>query len=786
MASSRKKLFLLIFCLASITQGMYSTYFVSILTTIERIYQIQSKTAGAILSATEIGQIMGSLFIAHYGGRGNKPKWISLCMTFSALAALISISPHFLLADYSASSGNNLVLNHRQSSTLVNGHESVSPSPYLPSDLSSQLATTLKEPAKLLTTRLKIELPSYDQYCHTSNIEGPLIINSSYKSLSGDEFSPPPTENDYRQRFPVSVIIAIFFTCLLAIGFGSTAITTLGIPFMDDIISKEESPLYLGMTIGLRIFGPALGFLLGSFCIQIDSRSIQRGHFSSDNPDDFQATGIGAWWLGLVLISLPLLILAVPMYCLSKTITSNDSEKDDYEDITYQAAEDHDIGDSHDFPANMLRLSGDLDVTSSRTCFSSEVDTSSSREVLQACQSSPGQYNRYNYSRNIAFEQPILSSGTITTDKGKLDFVNNSDTGNQRELDGPQSLIAGSEGDWRSQNVCLVVNHFGGLESTSFADNNGQQAFKTSQQNSSCLPTSSARSSVASTISPYSQRDDRKRQQAPQMQQHDGLAMSNLSNSLSRLIKNRLLVLRMLSAVLHILPIAGFYTFLPKYLIEQFRITSSSASAISGLAGILFVGFGAFIGGTIIRVFNVNSRLMTRWIATSALLYTVGMLVLMNLNCGHNQTVHHGSIEFMSTDCSALCHCSKAVYNPVCANGTTYLSPCLAGCKAHAIAEDKIIFDDCGCSALTGAGIQKLNDTSSTGHLHVNLNVATQGPCVINCDNLIWYVILFSTFTLIHASCEVGSMMFNLRCVKSDDRTLALGLITFTSSLFGK
>ena len=82
------------------------------------------------------------------------------------------------------------------------------------------------------------------------------------------------------------------------------------------------------------------------------------------------------------------------MYCLSRMITSNDSVKNDYGDITYQAAEDHDIGGSHEFPEHILRMSGgDLDVTSSKTCFSSEVDTSSSREVLQACQSHLSTFN---------------------------------------------------------------------------------------------------------------------------------------------------------------------------------------------------------------------------------------------------------------------------------------------------------------------------------------------------------------------------------------------------------
>ena len=43
-----KQMFLAIFCLACVLQGMFYTYFVSVLTTIEKLFQIQSKTTGII------------------------------------------------------------------------------------------------------------------------------------------------------------------------------------------------------------------------------------------------------------------------------------------------------------------------------------------------------------------------------------------------------------------------------------------------------------------------------------------------------------------------------------------------------------------------------------------------------------------------------------------------------------------------------------------------------------------------------------------------------------------
>lgn len=47
---------------------MYYTYFVSVITTIEKLFQIKSKTTGLLMSATEIGQIVTALFLTYYAG----------------------------------------------------------------------------------------------------------------------------------------------------------------------------------------------------------------------------------------------------------------------------------------------------------------------------------------------------------------------------------------------------------------------------------------------------------------------------------------------------------------------------------------------------------------------------------------------------------------------------------------------------------------------------------------------------------------------------------------------
>lgn len=87
------------------------------------------------------------------------------------------------------------------------------------------------------------------------------------------------------------VVLAILAVSLLGIGIGQTAIATLGIPYIDDNVKSKQSPLYMAITIGVRILGPALGYYLGSICVRL---YVDPGKDVSHTDPNF----VGAWWLG--------------------------------------------------------------------------------------------------------------------------------------------------------------------------------------------------------------------------------------------------------------------------------------------------------------------------------------------------------------------------------------------------------------------------------------------------------------------------------------------------------
>lgn len=91
--------FMVVFLLAYILQGMYMTYFVSVITTIEKLFQIKSKTTGLLLSASEMGQISTAMLLTYFAGRGHRPRWIACGMVLFSIAAFACALPHFIFGE---------------------------------------------------------------------------------------------------------------------------------------------------------------------------------------------------------------------------------------------------------------------------------------------------------------------------------------------------------------------------------------------------------------------------------------------------------------------------------------------------------------------------------------------------------------------------------------------------------------------------------------------------------------------------------------------------------------
>lgn len=262
-----KQAFLVTFCITWVLQGMFCTYFVSVITTIEKLFQIQSKTTGIIMSATEIGQIGSSLLLTYYGGQGHRPKWIAWGMVLFAISSFTCSLPHFIF-------GKELM----QSSEMM-----------------------FSRPSSLNATSIQPGI---------CNIDG--AFNASTNECKDDALA----EQQMHSKI-TNTVLAIFFISLLGVGLGQTTVYTLGIPYIDDNVASRESPLYFAITIGVRILGPALGFILGSLCTLLYVDLSVDPQITPKDP-----RWIGAWWLGLVFVSAMLMLASLAMFSFPKKLST--------------------------------------------------------------------------------------------------------------------------------------------------------------------------------------------------------------------------------------------------------------------------------------------------------------------------------------------------------------------------------------------------------------------------------------------------------------------------------
>lgn len=230
---ARKQIFLLIFCLTSVFQGMYFTYIVSVITTIEKLYRLPSRTTGFIISSVEIGQISGSLTLAYFGGKSHRPRWIGFGILLFAFANILCSSPHFLLPTEL----------ERSTSALrpVAGQSNLS------SIASERLA--------------KGEFFAKEKLCSVQSdgfLAGIFKASSPERpSDAGDQTAKCQENHEQTTSKNKITFLAtcIFFTAAILVGFGTTAVNTLGIPFLDDNVAAKESPLYFGKGTSSRALG---------------------------------------------------------------------------------------------------------------------------------------------------------------------------------------------------------------------------------------------------------------------------------------------------------------------------------------------------------------------------------------------------------------------------------------------------------------------------------------------------------------------------------------------------
>ncbi|CAH1405085.1 unnamed protein product [Nezara viridula] len=252
-------------------------------------------------------------------------------------------------------------------------------------------------------------------------------------------------------------------------------------------------------------------------------------------------------------------------------------------------------------------------------------------------------------------------------------------------------------------------------------------------------------------------REAKRRQSRSALYCNGRSSTGELKGTLTRLVKNPILVCNVLSATSHTFAVAGYWIFMPKYIETQFHQSPSRASLITGSVGLLCTIIGTFLSGIVISRYKPHARFLVGWSIFTKLVDLLAHLIFLFLTCGGHQT-NDPSTSLLrlspgSSECVASCYCS-ADYNPICSttNRVLYFSPCHAGCTTtNVLGNGQVLFGNCSCMAA--------NDESALA------GSCAMNECYNNNSHFTIFLILLCLLKFLSYSSRAGNIIIQYRSV---------------------
>ncbi|XP_071114023.1 solute carrier organic anion transporter family member 5A1-like [Haliotis cracherodii] len=288
------KLFVFFMCvLLTIATSLSTGYLNSVITTIEKRFEIGSSISGLIAASYEFGSLVAVIFVSYLGGRRHIPKWIGFGIIFMGIGALLFAMPHIIGPKY----------------TVHNGY-----------DVSNKTDVSIcKRPEA-----------NKGGYFSTDCID----------------------ENSGNWMYVLILVVAQIF-----IGTGGTPILTLGTTYVDNHVVKEKAPAYLAFIYATGALGPVLGYALGALLLQyyVDTFIYDVG-LTTSSPNWIGAWWGGFIICGLLLLLLAIPFLAFPKVLVQEKKKLLELKAKE-ELLSQEEEEDKEYGKTiKDIPRSMLRL----------------------------------------------------------------------------------------------------------------------------------------------------------------------------------------------------------------------------------------------------------------------------------------------------------------------------------------------------------------------------------------------------------------------------------------------
>uniref|UniRef100_A0A1A9WM39 Solute carrier organic anion transporter family member n=1 Tax=Glossina brevipalpis TaxID=37001 RepID=A0A1A9WM39_9MUSC len=264
--------------------------------------------------------------------------------------------------------------------------------------------------------------------------------------------------------------------------------------------------------------------------------------------------------------------------------------------------------------------------------------------------------------------------------------------------------------------------------------------------------------------------------------------LKELPSATAVLLKNPTFFFLNLAGASEGMIIAGFAAFLPKQIENQFSISPVWSALIMGLITIPTGGGGTFLGGYLIKKFDLSCADIIKFCLiatatatafTSCFLLSCPNLEFAGITIDYHKNQTYNDTSFNSDQlefaCNINCSCNRDIYDPVCGiDGVMYYNACFAGCSDESVTNDDIkSYVECDCIRPDS----NLNHTSNFEA--VNL------ICSSKCSYLPTFVILCFALMLFTFLATMPALSATLRCVYDDQRSFALGIQWIKVRLLG-
>uniref|UniRef100_H2YLU7 Solute carrier organic anion transporter family member n=1 Tax=Ciona savignyi TaxID=51511 RepID=H2YLU7_CIOSA len=235
-------------------QVLAGTYSRSVLSSIERRFELPSTISAVVSSSYQIGNLTVMALVSYLGSKVNRPRFLAAGSLLLFIGYILVVLPQFL--------GDLYVF--------------------------ADLSTT-----------------------STSN------HSQTFTCTEVAEITPHSTSCEMEEEKANSNMYIFIIVGMMVCGIGGAPTQPLGLSYVDDHASEHNSALYIGIITTITLVGPALGYLMGSFCLKIWV-DFGRVDLDSITIDPKHQSWVGAWWLGFIVCIVVIAIASFPLWFFPK------------------------------------------------------------------------------------------------------------------------------------------------------------------------------------------------------------------------------------------------------------------------------------------------------------------------------------------------------------------------------------------------------------------------------------------------------------------------------------